>query len=142
MKIARRWMLLFLLYALLDLGAHEGLWPMLMHFRHMDWQVPNWVDGLVNWFLIPLGVASLLAISLRGELKESRPWPLLIAPLLLMILTKYVGDAFYPPFTTEVLTLLVAGFAQALVVWCGWYLGFRLGGDGHMVGSSPAAAQG
>jgi len=135
MKAVGRWTLLIALYALLDLGLHEGLWPMLMHFRHIDWQVPSWMDGVVNWIVIPFSVTCLLAVSVRGDLKESLPWPLLPAPFVLMILTKYVGDAFYPPYATEFLTLVAGGAAQAVSVWAGWYLWHRL--EGNAFTSAP-----
>jgi hypothetical protein len=137
MKAVERWILLIALYALLDLGAHEGLWPMLMHFRHGDWQVPSLLDGIVNWVLIPSGLACLLTVSVRRELQESLPWPLLLAPFVLATLTKYVGDAFYPPYATEFLTLLVAGVAEAVSVWAGWYVWHRLSGSGPTL--SPKA---
>ena len=98
MKGVGRWTLLIALYALSDLGSHEGVWPMLMHFRHTDWQVPDWIDGVVNWIAIPFGVAFLLTVSVSNELKKSLPWPLLLAPFVLMTLSKYVRDAFYPPY--------------------------------------------
>ena len=122
-------MLLIVIYALLYAGADRGLWPMIMHFHHNDWQAPNWVDMGVSSLLIPLTLACLLGAILRRELQESHPWPLLLAPFVVMTLTKYVGDAFYPPYTTELLTLLAAGAGQAASVWVGWYLWHRLSGN-------------
>ena len=60
--------------------------------------------------------------NLRRKLQEFLPGPLLQAPFVLMTLTKYVGDAFYPAYSTELLTLIAAGLAQATSVWARWFL--------------------
>jgi hypothetical protein len=132
MKTLKRWALAITMYALLYVGADRGLWPMIAHFRHSDWQAPNWVDAGISSFLIPLGVACLLVAAMRRELQESFPWPLMVAPLLVMSLTKYAGDAFYPPYSTELLALAAAGAAQAASVWAGWFLSRRLSGPENM----------
>jgi hypothetical protein len=130
MKTIARWVLVIVIYMLLYIGADQGLWPLLRHFRHHDWQVPNWVDMGVSSGFLPFAIACLLASALRRELQESFPWPLLVAPLALMTLTKYIGDAFYPPYATEFLTLFAASIAQAVSVYAGWFLWHRFSGHG------------
>lgn len=130
MKTLGRGVLAILIYALIYIGADRGLWPLIAHFRHSDWQLPNWIDMGVSSFLIPLSVAFLLTAALRDELQGSFPWSLLVAPFMLLSLTKYAGDAFYPPYATEVVTLIAAGAAQAVSIWVGWFLWRQLRGRG------------
>jgi len=141
MKTLGHWVLAILIYVLVYIGADRGLWPLIAHFRHPDWQLPNWMDIGVSSLLIPLSVTFLLAAALRDELQESFPWPLLLAPFMLLSLTKYAGDAFYPPYSTEVLTLLAAGAAQAVSVWVGWLLWRQLSGRGFMPPPTSAASK-
>ena len=141
MKTLGRGVLAILIYVLVYIGADRGLWPLIAHFRHPDWQLPNWMDIGVSSVLIPMSVAFLLAAALRDELQESFPWPLLLAPFMLLSLTKYAGDAFYPPYATEVLTLLLAGAAQAVSVWVGWFLWRLLSGRGIMAPSTSEASK-
>jgi hypothetical protein len=47
-KIVSIWLLVIAVYTLLYMGANEGLWPMIAHYRHTDWQVPVVVEALSN----------------------------------------------------------------------------------------------
>ena len=107
------------MYILVYTGANQVFWPMVSHFHHTDWQVPGVVDGAVSSVLFPLLTAYLLAATLR---ERSSPWPFLFAPLLAMLVTKYVTDSFYPPFWSESLSLVAAGAIQGVSAWAGWFL--------------------
>lgn len=122
MKKLGQWALTIFMYMLLYTGAEEALWPMIAHFRHMDWHPPAWLDIVMSSFLFPLLVAFLLAGTLRQRSPGSFPWPLLFAPLVLMAMTKYMADAFYPPFWTEFSSLLIASGAQGISACLGWFL--------------------
>jgi hypothetical protein len=126
MKTIGRWVLVIVIYILLYAGADQGVWPLIANFRHHDWQMPKWLDMGVSSLLLPMVIACLIACTLRRDLQEHFPWPLLLAPFVLMTLTKYMGDAFYTPYSTEFLTLLAAGIAQATSVWVGWFLWHQL----------------
>jgi hypothetical protein len=122
-KIAGQWALAAAMYMLLYSGANDVLWPLLGHFHHVDWHVPALVDGAISSVLLPSLIAFLLTATLRVH---PSPWPFLIAPVLLMAAMKYAGDAFYPPYRSEFLSLLVAGAIQGASAWSGWFLHTRM----------------
>lgn len=123
MKIVAQWALAILMYMLMYTGAEEGLWPMVAHFHHHDWQMPNAIEMIVGAVLLPFTVALLLTATSRLRLS---PWPFLMAPLLLTTLSKYLADAFYPPFWTEVSEDLIVGGIQGTSACAGWFLYDRL----------------
>lgn len=118
-QIGGRWGLTAGMYILLYAGANNVLWPLIGHFHHVDWQVPALLDGAVSSVLLPFLIAYLLTATLR---ERQSPWPFLIAPLLLMAGAKYAEDAFYPPYRSEILSLLVAGATQGVAALAGWFL--------------------
>jgi hypothetical protein len=119
MKTAGQWALATVMYILLYAGAEEGIWPLVSHFHHHDSQMPNILERVVGAFLLPLVIAFLFAATSRLRLS---PWPFLFAPFLLIVLNKYLADAFYPPFWTEFSSLLMAGGIQGASAWTGWFL--------------------
>lgn len=119
------WLIIAVLYLLLYEGLENGLWPMIAHFRHMDWKVPALVDVLVSSLLGPFIVGCLIGGALRRQLTES-PLPLLFAPLIMIVLLGFTSDSFYPPWWTEALTRFGGGVLQGAFAWAGWFLCRRI----------------
>lgn len=118
------WALVVVVYVLLYMGLTEGLWPMIAHFRHMDWKFPEAVDGIIGSVLGPFIVGCVIGGALRSEL--SSPWPVLMAPLLLIVALGYSSDSFYSPWWSECLARLAGGAVQGAFAWVGWFLYMRL----------------
>jgi len=120
LKILGAWAVVILVYVLLYNGVTEGLWPMIAHFRHMDWRVPEILDGIIGSAFAPFIAGFLICGTLRREL--SSPWPVCIAPLLLILLLGYTSNSFYPPWWREALVRLAGGALQGVFAWVGWFL--------------------
>lgn len=104
---------------------------MIAHFRHMDWKVPAFVEVVVSSVLGPFIVGCLIGGALRRHLAES-PWPVLFAPLIMIVLLGYTSDSFYPPWWNEVLARLGGGLVQGVFVWAGWFLWRRFRGSSRI----------
>src|SRR5436309_3795892 len=111
LKVSGKWAWQAVMYILMYTGVNQFFWPMVAHFRHNDWQVPGMLDAALSSVVFPFLLAYFLATTLR---ERSSPWPFLVAPLLAMVVTKYVTDSFYPPFWSESLSLLGAGAVQGV----------------------------
>jgi uncharacterized membrane protein AbrB (regulator of aidB expression) len=122
-----RWILVIVVYMLLYTGVEEGLWPVITNFHHMDWKVPGVVDGIVGSVLAPFVAGILIGGTLRQEFSGS-PWPVLMAPLVVIAVLGYASSSFYPPWWNEALARLAGGAVQGAFAWCGWFLYRRLSG--------------
>jgi uncharacterized membrane protein AbrB (regulator of aidB expression) len=123
-RTAGAWALVIVVYMLLYMGMTDGLWPTLAHFRHMDWKVPEAMDGIIGSVACPFIAGCIVGGALRREL--SSPWPVLIAPLLLIVALGYASDSFYSPWWSEGLARLASGAVQGTFAWVGWFLYTRL----------------
>jgi len=125
MKVLAVWLIVIGIYLLLYEGLREGLWPMIANFRHMDWRIPALVDGFMGSVVIPLIVGCLIAGALRQRLSGS-PWPVLLAPVIMIVVLGYTSDSFYPPWWNEALARLASGAVQGVFAWAGWFICRRL----------------
>jgi len=138
MKKMGQWALTVFIYTLLYEGANDGLWPMIEHFQHHDWQMPGMVDGAISSVLLPFLAAYLLASTSRQQVLGSSPWPFLLAPFMLLVSAKYLADAFYPPFWSEFLSDAGVGAIQGASAMAGWFLHKRV--NSHQAIAAPIAA--
>lgn len=130
MKKIWRWLVAIALYSLLFTGATD-LFPMIAHIHHNDLNLPAAITLAINAVVFPFGIGYLLAMCLRRELLGS-VWPLILAPFLLHTVTGYVTDSFYPPYSTDFLSLFLAGAPQGLCASFGWLVCQRFGGRQFM----------
>jgi len=117
-----RWILVIVIYVLLYLGADTGLWPMIGHFHHHDMKMPGFLDAVLSSVVLPLLLAIFLASIAREDFLGKSGWPLLFAPLVLSLISKYLADAFYPPFWSEFLSILGASAIQGVSAIAGWFI--------------------
>jgi hypothetical protein len=134
------WLAVVALYLLIYQRLESGLWSMITNFRHMDWRVPALLDTVTGSFLFPFITGCLIAGALRKPFAES-PWPVLFAPLIMVVLLGYTSESFYPPWWTEALTRLVSGLVQGTFAWAGWYLWRRITARGEALLAASESAR-
>lgn len=114
--------LLTVAYALMYLGANDGLWPLIAHFHHHDSQIPAIADSAISSVVLPLVVAYMLAALRRSDKSGYFPVALLLIPMTLLLLGKYLADALYPPWWSQASSILLAGAVQGISALAGWFL--------------------
>jgi hypothetical protein len=115
-------LLMMLIYSTVYLGVNDVLWPWLAHFHHHEWRVPAFIDGTISSVGLPFLIAWLLAGAFRRIIVGKTEWLLLITPFCILVIAKYLADAFYPPFLTEFSSLLIVGLIQGLSAFAGWFV--------------------
>lgn len=135
LKIAGRWLLTIALFSLLYMGATDLL-SMAVHIHHNDQQLPQALAMVLYSVVLPAGVGYLIAFCVRNQLLGS-VLPLLVGPFLLLVLTGYLRDSFYPPYRDELLVLLGSGAIQGVSATAGYLLCRRLTARGHSVSAAP-----
>lgn len=119
LRVLALWAFVAALYLLLEQGWENGLWPMIADFRHMYWDAPAWI-GVLESVLGPFIIGCFIAGALRRQLAES-PWPIIFAPVIMIVLLGYTSDSFYPPWWKETLYRLISGLFEGAFAWAGWF---------------------
>jgi hypothetical protein len=115
------------LYVLTYEGS-SSLWPSIAHFRHHELDVPNWLLAVTNGAILPM-LAAFLVVVARQRDKTRIPIAFFFGPLVLHIFLGIAEDSLYPPWHTEMASILIAAGVQTLSALAGWRLARSIGTD-------------
>jgi hypothetical protein len=113
-------LLVFVVYVLLYAGLTDSIWPAIANFRHMDWKIPPFYDGIIKSVVAPLISGCLVGTMLRRP--SSKGWIVLAAPVVFIALLGIASDSLNPPWWSESLSRLLGGLVQGVFAWLGWLL--------------------
>lgn len=114
------WLLVFVVFVLLDSGIVDGIWPIITDFRHSGWSPPAAYDTMVRTILAPFIAGGLIGVSLRRELSSA--WMMLVNPIVYVVLLGVASDSFYPPWWNESFSRVFGGLVLGIFAWLGWFL--------------------